>query len=185
MPRSGSFVPIRHSRYYTTLLTPKMYLRNTHLVSFTKQGRRFICPIHCGRLWIFSSRTLSQRPIVVTIWFTHVNGYLNKVWYLHIYTHTYLRAMPTTQRTNTYTTRSDRQFDLWRIIILCSLAYILLPASIILCPERISAFFNNSLRMKVWKPSIRTNEDRRSNVSRCHFNTQDANYVRGYLRTKT
>ena len=36
LPRSGSFVPIRHSRYYTTLLTPKMYLRNTHLVSFTK-----------------------------------------------------------------------------------------------------------------------------------------------------
>ena len=51
--------------------------------------------------------------------------------------------MPTTQRTNTYTTRSDRQFDLWRIIILCSLAYILLPASIILCPERISAFSSN------------------------------------------
>jgi len=142
VPRSGSFVPIRHSRYYTTLLTPKMYLRNTHLVSFTKvEGLSvpYIVDVYeflAREPWV--SVTYSCRAM-----FTDENGYLNKVWYLHIYTHTYLRAMPTTQRTNTYTTRSDRQFDLWRIIILCSLAYILLPASIILCPERISAFSSN------------------------------------------
>ena len=37
---------------------------------------------------------------------------------IYVHTHTYLGAMPTSQRTNTYTTRSDRQFDLRRIFII-------------------------------------------------------------------
>ena len=35
-----------------------------------------------------------------------------------MHTHTYLGAMPTTQRTNFHTTRAHRRFDLWRICII-------------------------------------------------------------------
>ena len=72
-------------RHISDITPPKC---NTHLVSLVYQGRRFIRPIHCWHFWIFSSRTVSQRPIYSCHnMFTDINGYLNKVWHTYI-THT-------------------------------------------------------------------------------------------------